>query len=388
MQAIISFNFSDMKEELTLGNIKTETNVCSNFMNLLSIDINYIRTELLDKINFSDSNSIKQIYQKIYNIEPLLLIDEFDLINQFNELNNYSQSISKLDNVIIKLKNLLSEQKEYNLNSKYINELYSTLTCLKREKKTYFIALNNTQKYLNKIFKNIASLLNKYKKIIDICFVDDSINYFEGFSTLTPLKKFIFYKYFVLNDNNFFSNLPTSNIDFTFDCSIDDFEEKITNNINNSNVKNIFNELFKENISPRYEYNCQTLEQFLQVSLFTCLTFNLNIKKCKNCEKYFIAYQRSDEKYCGRISPQDNSKTCKQYSNLENWKNNINSNEELKMYRRIYMAKQMKVRRNTSDSRLKEDFEIWKKLSQEIKNQYSHGIIDKETFIIWLKNNS
>ena len=137
-----------------------------------------------------------------------------------------------------------------------------------------------------------------------------------------------------------------------------------------------------------YEYHCQTLEQFLQVSFFTTLSLNLNIKKCENCGKYFIAYQRSDEKYCNRISPQDKNKTCKQFANFENWKNNINSNEELKVYRRIYMAKQMQTRRNPENIDLKKSFELWKKESQHKRNEYIHGNLSKKDFLNWLNTNS
>lgn len=385
MEATISFNFSDMKEVLKLGNAEVETNVCENFMNLLSIDTNYIKNKILKKINFSDLNSIKQAYKCIYNIEPLLLIDEFDLIRQFDQFDNFSKIINDLENSISKLENILSEQQNSNLTNKYLLKLQNTLYYYQKQKHTYNQILNNTQKYINNIFKLLVARLDLYKSIIDICFIDTDEHYFKGFSKLPPLKKFVFYNFFIMKDKNFFKNLPTSNIDFTFDCSAEDFSKKLKNNIIDNDALDL---LFKENISPMYEYNCQNLEQFLQVSFFTCLTFNLNIKKCQNCNKYFIAYQRSDEKYCSRISPQSNNKTCKQYASSENWKNNINSNEELKLYRRIYMAKQMQTRRNPDNKDLERNFENWKKEAQSIRNQYVHGKIDKNHFILWLNNNN
>ena len=35
------------------------------------------------------------------------------------------------------------------------------------------------------------------------------------------------------------------------------------------------------------------------------------INKCKNCGKWFVAFSKSDQKYCNRISPQIKNKTCK-----------------------------------------------------------------------------
>lgn len=390
MQAIISFNFSDMKEILKFKNQEITDNVCSSFMNLLSINTNYIENKIIKKINFSNLNSIKEAYNKIYKIEPLLLLDEFDFINQFDKYTNSSKILLNIEHSILQLEKLISTisvQNDYNEYNQHIIELNNTLKYFKRKKATYLQINSNTQKYIYNIFKLIVARLKLYQNIIDICYLDTEEHYFDGFSKLSPLKKFVFYNFFILKNKKFFKNLPTSNIDFTFDCSVEDFEKKIINNCKQNN-KNILNQLFEENISPMYEYNCQTLEQFLQVSLFSCLTFNINVKKCKNCGKYFIAYQRSDEKYCSRISPQDNQKTCKQYANFANWKNNINSNEELKIYRRIYMAKQMRTRRNPDDKKLKDNFEVWKKEAQDIRNKYVHGKIDKNTFITWLNNNS
>lgn len=386
MQAIISFNFSDMKEILKFESKEIETDVCSNFMNLLSIDTNYIEKNIINKINFSDLNSIKNAYNQIYKIEPLLLLDEFDFIKQFDEFNNSSKIIKNIEDSILQLNKLISNQDYYNKYNQHIIELNNALNYFKRKKRTYIQLNNNIQKYIHNVFKLIVTRLQLYQNIINICYFDEEEHYFTGFSKLSPLKKFVFYNFFILKDKNFFKNLPTSNIDFTFDCSADDFERKIIKNSKNSN--NILNKLFEENISPMYEYNCQSLEQFLQVSFFTCLTFNLNIKKCENCGKYFIAYQRSDEKYCSRISPQNSQKTCKQYTNFANWKNNINENEELKTYRRIYMAKQMRTRRNPDNQDLKDDFDAWKKEAQFIRNKYVHNKIDKKDFLLWLNENS
>ena len=71
-----------------------------------------------------------------------------------------------------------------------------------------------------------------------------------------------------------------------------------------------------------------------------------------------------------------------------NWKNNINSNEELKIYRRIYMAKQMQTRRNPENIDLKNNFELWKKEAQNKRNEYIHGNLSKKDFLNWLNANS
>lgn len=383
MDVKISFNLSDKKEILKYKSKTIETFVCENFVNLLSIDTNYIKNNIIDKIDYNDTSSIHNAYKKIYNIEPLLLLDEFNIIDQLDTYSNSTQKIKNIDRSIEQLQSLLKNTDAFNASNTL--DLKNTLKYLKK-KKTIFLKINNNiEQIIINTFNSIMTILSLYQQIVNICFIDDSINYFEGFSQLTPLKKFVFYKMFVLKNDNILKNIPSSNITFTFDCSADEFQKKINTNINQKDVYNI---LFKENISPMYEYHCSTLEQFLQVSFFTSLTLNLNIKKCANCNKYFIAYQRSDEKYCNRTSPQDKNKSCKQYANFENWKNNINSNIELKTYRRIYMAKQMQTRRNPDNLILKNNFENWKIEAQKKRNQYIHGLINKDDFLLWLNTNN
>ena len=383
MQVDISFNISSKKEILRYKGQEKETPVCNNFIDLLSLDTNFIKNSIIHSIDYSDISSIKKAYKKIYNIQPLLLLDEYNIIEQ---LDTYTDSSKKIDNIsdsIHQLQNLIKNSK--NFNTEYTLELKNTLKFLRKKRTIYTKINNNIEQIINNTFNSIVHIIELYREIVNVCFINNTDDYFEGFSKLSPMKKYVFYKMFILKNSDFFKDLPSSNISFTFDCTPDEFNKKIKNE---KSQKNVFNILFDENISPMYEYHCQTLEQFLQVSFFTTLSLNLNIKKCENCGKYFIAYQRSDEKYCNRISPQDKNKTCKQFANFENWKNNINSNEELKIYRRIYMAKQMQTRRNPENIDLKKSFESWKKESQRKRNEYIHGNLSKKDFLNWLNTNS
>lgn len=383
MQVDISFNISYKKEILRYKGQEKETSVCSNFIDLLSLDTNFIKNSIIHSIDYSDISSIKKAYKKIYNIQPLLLLDEFNIIEQLDTYTDLSQKIDNISDSIHQLQNLIKNSKNFNTESTL--ELKNTLKFLRKKRTIYKKINNNIEQIINNTFNSIVHIIELYREIVNVCFINSTNDYFEGFSKLSPMKKYVFYKMFILKNSDFFKDLPSSNISFTFDCTPDEFSKKIKNQ---KSKKNVFNILFNENISPMYEYHCKTLEQFLQVSFFTTLSLNLNIKKCENCGKYFIAYQRSDEKYCNRISPQDKNKTCKQFANFENWKNNINSNEELKVYRRIYMAKQMQTRRNPENIDLKKNFELWKKESQHKRNEYIHGNLSKKDFLNWLNTNS
>lgn len=387
MNAQISFNFSEMKEYIKLGKNQFSASICSSFLDILSLDIDFIRKEFINKTDFNNFDEIKKTYKKVHKLQPLLFIDEFDLIKHINDFSNPKETLKSYDDSIKQLSSLIDFQKSLDPDSSLLSEFTKNLKYLKQKKKNYQKISQDLPKYINNIFSIIINQIDLYKQIIDLCYFKSENNLFDGFSELSPLKKYVYYSTFEIRNGNIFKNLPSNNIVFSFELLSNGLTEDLKQMLE-KNPKQVFKNIFEKNISPIYEYNCQNLSQFLQISFFTCLIENFNIKKCENCHKYFIAYQRSDEKYCNRISPQNKNKTCKQYSNFENWKKNINTNEELKMYRRIYMAKQMKTRRNPEDNILKENFENWKKNAQKFRNEYIHGKIEKDEFINWLNNNS
>ena len=58
-------------------------------------------------------------------------------------------------------------------------------------------------------------------------------------------------------------------------------------------------------------YECETIEDVCVASLHYLITKGMLIRKCKNCGKYFIAYNRSDTVYCDRPSPFRPEVTCR-----------------------------------------------------------------------------
>ena len=110
------------------------------------------------------------------------------------------------------------------------------------------------------------------------------------------------------------------------------------------------------------------------------------IKKCKNCDGYFIPQKRSDAIYCDRSSPQDNSMTCKEYGSRKLWYDRLRDNKSAKLYRNIYMATQMLAKRNRDIQTHQDDFEEYKVQSAQWKKDVKAGLKTEEEYIIWLKS--
>lgn len=109
------------------------------------------------------------------------------------------------------------------------------------------------------------------------------------------------------------------------------------------------------------------------------------IKKCQNCGKYFVPASRSDEIYCGRVSPQDPGMTCKMYGSKRLWYDKLKEDDASKLSRNIYMAKQMLAKRNPDRPEYKEMLEFFKSERKKWKEQLKEGKKTVEEYTDWLK---
>lgn len=114
---------------------------------------------------------------------------------------------------------------------------------------------------------------------------------------------------------------------------------------------------------------------------------SLPIRKCKNCNKYFVAQKRKDELYCNNIF-EDTNKTCKQIGAMKLYTQKVNDNKAITLYRNITKRKNMQVTRNPDNKELKENFESWKIQAKEKYRQYIKIEITKDEFIKWLEENN
>lgn len=134
-----------------------------------------------------------------------------------------------------------------------------------------------------------------------------------------------------------------------------------------------------------HAWSIDYLVGFLVMSLENCLAKSIKISKCKNCGLYFIAQNRSDTLYCDRPSPQDVSKTCKEYGARQAWEKTLKENEAAGLYRKIYMSKQMLAKRNPDIPLHQRAFENFKAQAKLWKSDVKSGAKTETEYIKWLK---
>ena len=114
-------------------------------------------------------------------------------------------------------------------------------------------------------------------------------------------------------------------------------------------------------------------------------TTNNPIKKCQNCEMYFIPNSRLDEIYCDY--PKVNGKTCREQGAVQAYNERLKQNKALAEYRRLYQLKSMAVGRNKDNKQMKKDFDKWKKDAKDRVNKLKHGVLTENEVYEWLINN-
>ena len=139
----------------------------------------------------------------------------------------------------------------------------------------------------------------------------------------------------------------------------------------------------KANINSSYFIECTDIIQTLLIELLEIAKLNIEIKKCRNCGKFFVPDNRSDEIYCNNIY--ENGKTCKEIGHFKVQQKLIQENDDLRIYRNVYQKLLLRTRRNPSNTKYAREFEIFKDDNNKWKENISKGVSTEKEYIEWLK---
>ena len=138
-----------------------------------------------------------------------------------------------------------------------------------------------------------------------------------------------------------------------------------------------------DKLSP-YCFSCNNIIQSFIVELFEIAsTENIEIKRCKNCGKYFVPDSRSNEIYCSNIY--ENGKTCKEVGHFRTQQRLMKEDDDLRIYRNVYQKLLLRTRRNPSNTKYAREFEIFKDDNNKWKENISKGVSTEKEYIEWLK---
>lgn len=138
----------------------------------------------------------------------------------------------------------------------------------------------------------------------------------------------------------------------------------------------------EDDLAP-YIFICTNIIQSFIIELFELTaTENIEIKKCKNCGKYFVPDNRSDEIYCSNIY--ENGKTCKEVGHFRTKQKLMKENDDLRIYRNAYQKLLLRTRRNPDNIQYENEFQQFKEKNIELKEKVNNGEMTQEEYMNWL----
>ena len=112
---------------------------------------------------------------------------------------------------------------------------------------------------------------------------------------------------------------------------------------------------------------------------------NCVVKKCPNCNRYFVPLKRADTIYCTHPSPETPNKTCQEYMKYRKSLEKSQTDEATRVYRQIYNSKNNKLRRcGGKNTALHGDLNTFVSSASQWKMDVKNGARTKDEYLSWL----
>lgn len=225
---------------------------------------------------------------------------------------------------------------------------------------------------------NLKKIQEKLYKIIDYIY---NLNNNEDLNDLSIKQRFYIFQrlhesYYINFDNLYFQNSYSFIYPGDFNNTLNRITEK-------SLIKRI------KEYDPHN--NKLTFSNFFESSdlytIFYIVLYNLiqipdtYIKRCKNCNQYFIT-SKSNTVFCENVFTEN--KSCREIGNQLLQKKKENEDKVYGKYRKLYAKKAMAVRRNPDIKYYADEYESWKKKAKQFMNDIRDGRKTYEEFDKWL----
>ena len=267
-----------------------------------------------------------------------------DLFSRFKAKNTFNLNKYYKDNYIS-----IAEKDMPDLLSKLFKEYGDDFHCYRRD----FMALTTEFLFDEKDEREILALAKFKAKESNSSNIKDIYNNLK-----TELSNLFGY-------DNTLTNLNSEITDLRLDFEMDDFFPFNKDGTLNRNIPYSF----KSN-----DYLCILFISFKQL-------INVNkspIKKCENCNKFFIPKTMHDTKYCDNLY--ENDKTCKEIGRDIAYKDSLNKEPLLKAYRSRYQT----LSKQASERGSHKMYEYFKKEGPFMRTKFKNNEITAEEFQAWI----
>lgn len=298
----------------------------------------------------------------------MLLETRFDTNDNIEIINGkrFSLGANLINFISLGMENILNDKIISNLSENNYKKVISNIATASHGIEIIDVNDISSQNNIKEIKENLKLILdtyNNFSELIAFCYLNGN------FKTMTPLQRFLYY----------------------LDRSKEE-EVILPKQIISLKAKRTSNKHLKNNITENspylcFSYQCLNINDYMIITFLELIKNNYFILKCKNCNKYFITYNRIETYYCDRQAPQDTTKTCKQYGAEKAWTDRTkDENDWYNLYRKVYQSFQMKAKRNPNNTHLKQNFDNFRAEANEWKKAVKEGAKTESDFMNWLQD--
>jgi hypothetical protein len=129
-------------------------------------------------------------------------------------------------------------------------------------------------------------------------------------------------------------------------------------------------------------FKCSSLEEILYLEFEKMLELDIQIKKCKNCGRYFILKGNYQTEYCDRI-PEGETQNCQSIGATEKYAQKVKENPALATFNKAYKRyhARLKVGSVKSDA-----FKKWRYEAVVMRDKCLNGEMTVDEFKEWIDN--
>lgn len=255
---------------------------------------------------------------------------------------------------------------------KYTNKLKINSNKYHDKNNSLLIKRKDLEDILKNLYQEYASDMNSIKEILEDIIIDtderidiDTLSEEELYKAVQDEKEYL--EKYTIKDENF-------RLDF------------LAQEIDDLRLDFVMHEFFPYNVDGTlsdnipYSFKSNDYLNILYISLKQLLYMNndLSIRKCANCNKYFIPKTMRDTKYCDELFK--DKKTCKEIGRELAFKEKLDKNPLLKTYRTRYQT----LSKQASEREKHEMYEYFKKEGSVMRKKFINGEVTGEEFQNWI----
>jgi len=128
-------------------------------------------------------------------------------------------------------------------------------------------------------------------------------------------------------------------------------------------------------------YEIDSIEDLFRFEFIKMIKHDIFIKKCKNCERFFIPKRRADAEYCERIYGNTNRK-CSEIGAMLRYERKVAGNPILEAHKKAYRRFHSRVR---TKKMTQSEFLSWSEEASQKRDECLAGELTFEEFVGWLE---